>query len=83
MLALASAYNWPLSQLDVECAFLHGNLYEAVVMAQQQGHIDPPNLLMFAAWLDQFVAYAKHLEHGMRDCHQSYWTLVFFYQSYM
>lgn len=37
VLALAVAYNWPLRQLDVECAFLHGNLREEVYMAQPQG----------------------------------------------
>lgn len=40
ILALAIAYNWPLFQLDVECAFLHGDLSEAVFMAQPQGYID-------------------------------------------
>ena len=41
VLALATAYNWPLCQLDVECAFLHGDLREAVFMAQPQGYINP------------------------------------------
>lgn len=37
VLALAVAYNWPLRQLDVECAFLYGDLREEVYMAQPQG----------------------------------------------
>ena len=41
VLALATTYNWLLCQLDVECAFLHGDLREAVFMAQPQGYIDP------------------------------------------
>lgn len=34
VLALAAAYNWSLCQLDVECAFLHGDLRETVFMDQ-------------------------------------------------
>lgn len=41
ILSLALAYNWPLRQLDVECAFLHGDLHEEVYMAQPQGYVDP------------------------------------------
>lgn len=41
VLALATAYHWPLCQLDVECAFFHGDLRETVFMAQLQGYIDP------------------------------------------
>lgn len=40
ILALVIVYNWPLFQLNVECAFLHGDLREAVFMAQPQGYID-------------------------------------------
>ena len=40
VLALATAYNWKLCQLDVECAFLHGDLCETVFMTQPQCYID-------------------------------------------
>lgn len=40
VLALTVAYNWLLRQLDVECAFLHGDLNEAVFMAQPQGYLN-------------------------------------------
>uniref|UniRef100_A0A2N9HH13 Integrase catalytic domain-containing protein n=1 Tax=Fagus sylvatica TaxID=28930 RepID=A0A2N9HH13_FAGSY len=40
ILSLAVAQNWPLRQLDVKNAFLHGTLKEEVYMAQPQGYID-------------------------------------------
>uniref|UniRef100_A0A2N9F167 Reverse transcriptase Ty1/copia-type domain-containing protein n=1 Tax=Fagus sylvatica TaxID=28930 RepID=A0A2N9F167_FAGSY len=37
ILSLAVSHNWPLRQLDVKNAFLHGTLKEEVYMAQPQG----------------------------------------------
>ncbi|GKD60170.1 putative RNA-directed DNA polymerase [Tanacetum coccineum] len=41
VLSLAVTNNWPLRQLDVHNAFLHGNLKEQVYMKQPMGFIDP------------------------------------------
>ncbi|GJY59130.1 putative RNA-directed DNA polymerase [Tanacetum coccineum] len=41
ILSLAVTNNWPLRQLDVHNAFLHGNLKEQVYMKQTSGFIDP------------------------------------------
>lgn len=41
VLSLACAYGWPLRQLDVRNAFLHGDLIEEVYMTQPLGFIDP------------------------------------------
>ncbi|GKA31563.1 putative RNA-directed DNA polymerase [Tanacetum coccineum] len=41
VLSLAVTNNWPLRQLDIQNAFLHGNLKEQVYMKQPSGFIGP------------------------------------------
>jgi hypothetical protein len=41
VIALAIHYSWPIQQLDISNAFLHGTLQEEVFMDQPQGFIDP------------------------------------------
>ncbi|GJV95056.1 putative RNA-directed DNA polymerase [Tanacetum coccineum] len=41
VLSLAVTNDWPLRQLDIHNAFLHGNLKEHVYMKQHPGFIDP------------------------------------------
>lgn len=41
VLTIALNYKWVIRQLDVESAFLHGDLTEEVYMAQPQGYKDP------------------------------------------
>ena len=40
ILSLAVQFNWPLRQLDVSNAFLHGFLREDVYMVQPPGYVD-------------------------------------------
>jgi len=41
ILSLAVQFDWPLRQLDVRNAFLHGFLKEEVYMVQPLGYVDP------------------------------------------
>jgi hypothetical protein len=41
VISLAVTYKWPIKQLDVQNAFLHGDLDETVFMLQPQGYIHP------------------------------------------
>jgi len=41
VLSLAITHGWPLCQLDVKNAFLHGILQEHVCMEQSPGYVDP------------------------------------------
>ncbi|KAL6323488.1 hypothetical protein AAG906_039061 [Vitis piasezkii] len=43
VLSIALSNGWPISQLDVNNAFLHGNLTEDVYMAQPPGYVDKDN----------------------------------------
>ena len=41
ILALATCHKWELRQLDINNAFLHGELQEDIFMKQPQGFVDP------------------------------------------
>jgi Reverse transcriptase (RNA-dependent DNA polymerase) len=41
VLSIAVSHNWPLHQLDVNNAFLHGDLHETIFMEQPPGFADP------------------------------------------
>ena len=75
ILSLAIQFNWPLKQLDVRNAFLHGFLKEEVFMVQPPGYVDPalPNHVCLLqkslyglkqapwAWFERFSTHLLHL----------------------
>ncbi|KAJ9547126.1 hypothetical protein OSB04_019669 [Centaurea solstitialis] len=48
VLSLAVTQKWSLRQLDVQNAFLHGDLQETVYLKQPPGFVDQPTPIMFA-----------------------------------
>ena len=75
ILSLVVQFNWPLRQLDVRNAFLHGFLREKVYMVQPFGYVDPdfPNHVCKLwkslydlkqapwAWFDRFSTQLLHM----------------------
>lgn len=57
LISLAANYSWPLYQLDIKNAFLHGDLGEEVFMEQ------PPGGGKCAGCAVRFMA--SHREHGL------------------
>lgn len=75
VLSIAMGKNWPIHQLDVKNAFLHGDLKETVYMHQPPGFVDPtaPHYVCRLrkslyglkqaprAWYHRFATYLQHI----------------------
>ncbi|GKA46710.1 ribonuclease H-like domain-containing protein [Tanacetum coccineum] len=83
ILSLAVSRDWPIHQLDVKNAFLHGHLSETVYMHQPPGFVDSnkPNYVCHLqrslyglkqaprAWFQRFTSYATRVgfQHSKTD----------------
>ena len=67
-LSLASIYNWELKQLDINNAFLHGDLKEDVYMVAPPGLTSiPPGKVCKLKRL--YMALSKPIENDLSNCH--------------
>ena len=66
ILSLVVSLNWPLRQLNVKNAFLHGTLKEEVYMVQLQEYIDPSHPSHVYKLLKSIYGLNRPQEPGLR-----------------
>jgi len=67
LLALAAIHGWHLHQLDVNNAFMHGDLHEAGCMKVPQGVFLLPNLAKFVSYLSLHTGLNRLVVNGLRS----------------
>ena len=66
VLSIALSNSWPISQLDVNNAFLHGNLTEDVYMTQPPGYVDKDN--------PTYVCRLQKAFYGLKQAPRAWYT---------
>lgn len=64
LLCMALHFNWPIKQLDISNAFLHGKLDEEVYMLQPPGFVDPTQTQHVCKLQKALYGLSKLLGHG-------------------
>ena len=78
ILSIAVTSGWPLHQLDVKNAFLHGHLSEEVYMEQPPGYTDPQ--------FPQHVCRLKRALYGLKQAPRAWFQrfsfFILFYETW-
>ncbi|XP_021317764.1 uncharacterized protein LOC110435969 [Sorghum bicolor] len=71
VLSIATSRSWPIHQLDVKNAFLHGHLQDTVYCQQPPGFVDPsaPDHVCFLFLSQRQYAVELLQRAGMSECH--------------